>query len=134
MPRRASSSTNPSLIIGIAIAVAGAVWGGKVLMSKKKESFADVNTLNVSELLDNGNSLRNNEYRIEGKIEERFFRDGNASSVVSVRIKAESGEEVVPVLIPEKFNKLNIEREQRYSFRIRFEQGGVPVASDISRL
>ena len=134
MARRASSSTNPALIIGIVVAVIAVIFGGKFLMSKKKESFTGVNPLAVQDLLDNGNSLRNNEYLIEGKIDERFFRDGNTSSVVSVRVKAESGEEIVPVMIPAKFNKLNIEREQRYAFKVRFEQGGIPVATDISRL
>jgi len=134
MARRASSSTNPALIIGIAVAVIAVIFGGKFLMSKKTESFSDVNPLAVQDLLDNGNSLRNNEYLIEGKIDERFFRDGNTSSVVSIRVKADSGEEIVPVMIPEKFNKLNIEREQRYAFKVRFEQGGVPVATAITRL
>jgi hypothetical protein len=134
MARRASSSTNPALIIGIAVAVIAVIFGGKFLMSKKTESFSDVNPLAVQDLLDNGNSLRNNEYLIEGKIDERFFRDGNTSSVVSIRVKADSGEEIVPVMIPEKFNKLNIEREQRYAFKVRFEQGGIPVATAITRL
>ncbi len=65
MPRRASSSTNPTLIIGVAVIVIAVVFGGKFLMSKKTESFAGVNALDVGELLDNGNSLRNNEYRIQ---------------------------------------------------------------------
>jgi hypothetical protein len=134
MARRASSSTNPILIIGLVVAVVALIFGGKLFMSKKKKSFTDVNLLAVQDLLDNGNSLRNNEYLIEGKIDERFFRDGNSSSVVSVRMKAASSEEIVPVVIPAKFNKLNIEREQRYAFKVRFEQGGIPVATDISRL
>jgi hypothetical protein len=134
MARRASSSTNPILIIGLVVAVVALIFGGKLFMSKKKKSFTDVNPLAVQDLLDNGNSLRNNEYLIEGKIDERFFREGNTSSVVSVRMKAESSEEIVPVVIPAKFNKLNIEREQRYAFKVRFEQGGIPVATDISRL
>lgn len=134
MARRASSSINPTLIIGIAVGVIAVIFGGKFLMTKKKESFGDVTPLAVQELLDNGNSLRNNEYLIEGKIDERFFRDGNNSSFVSVRVKVDSGEEIVPVMIPEKFNKLNIEREQRYAFKLRIEQGGIPVATAISRL
>lgn len=134
MARRASSSTNPALIAGIVVAVAAVIFGGKFLLTKKSDSFSDVTPLAVQDLLDNGNSLRNNEYRIEGKIDERFFRDGNTSSVVSVRVKMDSGEEIVPVLIPEKFNDRNIEREQLYSFKIRFEQGGIPVATGVSRL
>jgi hypothetical protein len=134
MARRASSSTNPVLIIGIVVAVIAAVFAGKFVMAKKSEKFSDVNPLVIQDLLDNGNSLRNNEYLIEGKIDERFFRDSNTSSVVSVRVKSASGEEVVPVKIPSNFNNLNIEREQRYVFKVRFEQGGMPVATDISRL
>jgi len=134
MARRASSSTNPILIIGIAAAVIATIFAAKFVMSKKSETFSDVNTLAIQDLLENGNSLRNNEYLIEGKIHERFFRDSNTSSVVSVLVKSSSGEEIVPVKVPSKFNNLNIEREQRYSFKVKFEQGGIPVATDISRL
>jgi FtsZ-interacting cell division protein ZipA len=67
MARRASSSTNPILIIGLVVAVVALIFGGKLFMSKKKKSFTDVNLLAVQDLLDNGNSLRNNEYLIEGK-------------------------------------------------------------------
>lgn len=134
MARRASSSTNPILIIAIAVAVIGAIFAGKFVMSKKSETFSGVNPLVIQDLYDNGNSLRNNEYLIEGKIDERFFRDSNTSSIVSVRVKSASGEEIVPVKIPSSFNNLNIEREQRYAFKVKFEQGGIPVATDISRL
>ncbi len=134
MARRASSSTNPFLIIGIVVAVVALFFGGKAIFTINRPSSSGTNKLVVQELLDNGNSLRNNEYLIEGKIDERFFRDGNTSSVVSVRVKGESGEEIVPVMIPAKFNNLNIEREQLYAFKVRFEQGGIPVATEINRL
>lgn len=134
MARRASSSTNPVLIIAIAVGVIAAVFAGKILMTKKSEAFSNVNPLVIQDLLDNGNSLRNNEYLIEGKIQERFFRDSNTSSVVSVLVKSAAGEEIVPVKVPSKFNNLNIEREQRYTFKVKFEQGGIPVATNISRL
>lgn len=134
MARRASSSTNPTIIIGIAVAIAVAVFAGKFLLSKKSASFSDVNPLVVQDLLDNGNSLRNNEYLIEGKIDERFFRNSNSASVVSVRVKSASGDEIIPVKIPADFNNVNIEREQRYAFKVRFEQGGIPVATAVNRL
>lgn len=134
MARRASSSTNPTIIIGIAVAVVVAVFTGKLLLSKKSASFSDINPLLVQDLLDNGNSLRNNEYLIEGKIDERFFRTSNSASVVSVRVKSNSGEELIPVKIPSDFNNVNIEREQRYAFKVRFEQGGIPVVTALNRL
>ena len=134
MARRASSSTNPAIIIGIAVAVAVAVFAGKLLLTKKSEAFSGVNQLVVQDLLDNGNSLRNNEYLIEGKIDERFFRTSNSASVVSVRVKSGSGDEIIPVKIPSDFNNVNIEREQRYAFKVRFEQGGIPVVTAVNRL
>ncbi|MFD2257519.1 hypothetical protein ACFSSA_12625 [Luteolibacter algae] len=134
MARRASSSIHPALIVGIAVAVIAIVFGGKLLLTKKSEAFADVTPLSVEELLENGNSLSGNEYMIEGKIDEKLRWTPTDGQVISLRVKSSAGDEVIPVKIPEKFNKLNIEREQRYAFKIEFEKGGIPVATDVSRL
>ncbi len=134
MARRASSSTNPTIIIGIVVAVVIAIFAGKFFLTKKSAAFSDVNPLVVQDLLENGISLRNNEYLIEGKIDERFFRTSNSASVVSVRVETDSGDEIIPVKIPSDFNNVNIEREQRYAFKVRFEQGGIPVATAVNRL
>lgn len=134
MARRASSSTNPALIAGIAVAVAAVIFGGKFLLTKKSEAFTDVTPLEVQDLLDNGNSLRGNEYVIEGKIDEKLRWTPSNGQIVSIRVESSGGEEVIPVHIPDKFSKMNIEREQRYAFKIEFEQGGIPVATGVSRL
>ncbi len=134
MARRASSSTNPILLIGIAVAVIVVIAGGKILMSKKSASFSDVPPLAVQDLLDNGNSLRGNEYMVEGKIDEKLRWTPGDGQIISIRVKSDSGEEIIPVLIPDKFNKLNMEREQRYAFKVEFEQGGIPVATAVNRL
>ena len=134
MARRASSSTNPILIIGIVVGIAVVVIGGKMLFGGKSASFSDVPPLSVENLMENGNSMRFNESFVEGRVNERFFRDGTENSVISIRVDASSGEEVIPVLIPSKFNDMNIEREQRYAFKVKIKQGGIPVAIDIERL
>ncbi len=134
MARRASSSTNPVLLIGIAVAVIVVIAGGKFLMSKKSASFGDVTPLAVEDLLENGNSLRGNEYVVEGKIDEKLRWTPADGQIISIRVKSETGEEIIPVRIPDKFNKLNIEREQRYAFKVEFEQGGIPVATAVNRL
>ncbi|MFK7850348.1 MAG: hypothetical protein AB8D78_05155 [Akkermansiaceae bacterium] len=134
MARRASSSTNPALIVGIAVGVAAVIFGGKILLSKKSESFSDVTKLEVQDLLDNGNSLRGNEYVIEGKIDEKLRWTSANGQVVSIRVESSGGEEIIPIHIPDEFSKMNIEREQRYAFKVEFEQGGIPVATGVSRL
>ena len=134
MARRASSSTNPLLVIGIAVAIVIAVFAGKLLLSKKSASFADVNPLVVQDLLDNGVSLRDYEYFVEGKVVERFIRRANSASVISLRVKSDSKEEIIPIKIPANLIKGNIEREQSYAFKVKIDEGGIPVATAINRL
>lgn len=135
MSRRASSSLHPAVIIGIAVVVVVAVIGGKSLFTRKPAGFADTNPLRVEEFLQDGNSLRGNEYAVEGKIDDKLRWTTSRGQVVSLMVTAEGKEDVpIPVEIPPKFNHLNIEREQRYAMRIRVRQQGIPVATAINRL
>jgi hypothetical protein len=134
MARRASSSINPAVLIGVAVAVVVLIVGGKSFLGKKSASFADVNPLVISEYLENANSLRGNEYVVEGKIDEKLRWTSDRGQVASVRVKTPAGEEIIPIEIPPKFNNLNIEREQPYAFRTKVRQGGILVAEGINRL
>ncbi len=134
MARRASSSTNPLLIVGIVALVVAAIFIGRLMLTKKTTSFADVTPLSVQDLLENGNSLRGNEYLIEGRVDEKLRWTPDRGQIISLRVKSAGGEEIIPVQIPGRFNRVNIEREQRFAIKVEFEQGGVPVATDITRL
>jgi hypothetical protein len=130
MARRASSSIHPGVIIGAVAAIAVAVIAGKSLLGKKSASFRDIAPLSVEELLENGNSLRGNEYVIEGQIDEKLQWTHDRGQLVSVKV----GEDFVAIRIPQDFNKLNIDTKQKYAFRVKFEQGGIPVATGVNRL
>ncbi len=134
MARRASSSLHPGIILGIVAAVVLAVIAGKSFLGKKPGNLGTADTLQVKDLLDNGNSLRGNEYLVEGKIDRKLRWTSSRGQVVSVRVSTPGGEELIGVEIPPDFNNLNIEREQRYAFRVKFRQGGIPVATGINRL
>lgn len=134
MARRASSSLHPGVFIGIAVAVVIVIIGGRSLIKSKPAGFANVNPLNIEEFLENGNSMRGNEYSIEGKIDEKLRWTSTRGQVVSMLIKSDKGDELIAVEIPPDFNNLNIEREQRYSMRVKVRQGGIPVATAVNRL
>jgi hypothetical protein len=134
MARRASSTLHPGIIIGAVAAIVVVIVAGKSLISKKSVSFGDVAKLNIDELLDNGNSLRGNEYLIEGQIEEKLQWTSSRGQVVSVRVESNSGDEFVGIEIPQDFSKVNIDTKQKYAFRVKFRQGGIPVATGVSRL
>lgn len=134
MARRASSHLHPGIIIGAVAAIVVAIIAGKSFIGKKSATFGDVPKLSVSELLDNGNSLRGNQFVIEGQIEEKLQWTTNRGQLVSVRVDTGSDDEFVGIEIPQEFNKLNIDTKQKYAFRVKFRQGGIPVATGVNRL
>jgi len=134
MARRASSSTNPLLLVGIGVAVIALGFGGKFLLSKKSESFGDAFPLDVKAFLEDGNAFRGDEFFIEGKIDEKLRWTPSNGQIVSIRVSTPGGEEILPIQIPDKFSKLNIDREQSYAFKIDIKDGGIPVATAIKRL
>lgn len=134
MARRASSSTNPILLVGIGIAVIALIVVGKFLLGKKSESFSDAYPLDVKAFLEDGNAFRGDEFFVEGKIDEKLRWTPSDGQIVSVRVKVPGGEEIIPIQIPDKFSKLNIDREQSYAFKIDIKDGGIPVATAIKRM
>jgi hypothetical protein len=132
MARRASSGINPGLLIGVAIFVVIAVFGGKLFLGRKPDAISGAK-INMEDVLD-GVSLRDNEYVVEGTVDEKFYRDGNPNQVVSLKVSVPSGVEFLGVEIPTDLTTFNIEREQRYSIKVKFRQGGIPVATAINRL
>ena len=134
MARRASTHIHPGIIIGAIAAIVVAVIAGKSLIGKKSASFGEIAKLSVDELLENGNSLRGNEYVIEGQIDEKLQWTTDRGQVVSVKVEAPGGDEFVGIEIPSEFSKLNIDTKQKYAFRVKFRQGGIAVATGVNRL
>jgi len=134
MPRRASSSLHPGIIIGIVAGVAVLFFAGKAFVAKKPASFGDVTKLNMEEFLDNGNSLRGSEYVLEGTVDEKLRWTPDRGQVLSVKVGTGPEAKMIGIEVPPEFNNRNIEREQRYQFKVKFRQGGIPVATGINRL
>lgn len=136
MSRRASSSLHPGLIIGIVVAIAALAFIGKSAFGKKQAGFGNMPKLSIEEVLENANSLRGNEYVVDGKIDSILGGDESkdGTRVISLQIDSSGKPEFIGVEIPPELKSLNIEREQRYSFRVKFRQGGIAVANDIRRL
>ena len=132
MSRRASSGINPVVLIGVIVAVVALFFGIKSLMGRKKVSFEGTPPLPVEDYMEHGNSLRNNEYVIDGVVDEQQVKDDGR--VVFLKVKSSGAEYNIPVKIPMDLKVQNIEREQRYSFKVRIEKQGVPVALEIARL
>lgn len=120
--------------MGAAAAVVVAVFVGKSLLGKKSSSFGEGMPLDIQQLLEDGNSLRGNEYVVQGQIDEKLQWTTDRGQLVSVKVTTSSGDEFIGIEIPPEFSKLNIDAKQKYAFRVKFRQGGIAVATGIDRL
>ena len=133
MARRASSGLNPGIIIG-GIVVAGIlVYGGWTLLKGDDSAFEGVPKLPVEEFLKNGNSLRDQEYMVEGGIDEKI-QFSEQGQLVSVKVDGPHGNEFIGVVIPSELIDFNIDVKQDYAFRVKIKKGGIIVATGIQRL
>lgn len=131
MARRASSSAHPIwILVGLAL-VLGAVAGGYFLFNHAGDPYRTMAELPVADYLENSNSLRGNVYKIDVTISKRLDSwPTSAGRLFSV----DTGKEVLPIRVPPQFNQINIERGQRYFFKIEVGEKGILTAQDIKKV
>lgn len=143
MPRRASSGANIGMIAGIAAALVGFLVIAALLIrliagdmigmggGDDRGGSSSATALNLATYRDNGNSLRGNVYRIEGKVEETLRWTAERGRLIS--FEAEDGDMMipVPVLVPENFSNINIERGSTLAMVVRVDRDGTLVAETI---
>lgn len=129
MARRASSSAHPIWIVVTVALILAAVAGGYLLFGKASDPYRTLSPLPVGDYLQNSNSLRGNIYKIEGTIAQSLQWSATGGRLFSVEV----GSEVLPVLVPPGFNSTNIERGQRFNFKIEVGDRGVLKVLDVKK-
>jgi hypothetical protein len=144
MPRRASSGVNVGQIAGITAAVlgfvviaallfkliAGGIFGGGG-QSAAKRTTGKAALLSLETYRSNGNSLRGNVYRVEGKVEETLRWTAERGRLISFEATDANGAMPVPILVPEDFSNINIERGAEMALLVRVDRDGTLVAEAI---
>ncbi|MFK7910647.1 MAG: hypothetical protein AB8F34_08590 [Akkermansiaceae bacterium] len=137
MSRRSRSTSgnkksNVAIYIIIALAVIGALVAGKFILDKRAEHFSDLNELSVTDLKDGGTSLSGNTYKITGEITERRNLEDDQGLLLSVVSTADDKRSSpIPVHVPKEVEKINLERNHGYTFKVKVNREGLPVAMDI---
>jgi len=80
---------------------------------------------------DNGNSLRGNVYKVEGKVEETLRWTADRGRPISFEASESTMTIPVPVLVPEDFSNINIERGSQLVMVVRVDRDGTLVAKAI---
>ena len=130
MARRASSSANPLWFVAAFLLALGAIAGGFVMFNRSGDPYRTMTALPVTDYLENSNSLRGNTYKLDATISQSLEWSPTAGRLFSVEV----GADVLPVLIPASLNHLNLDRGQRYHFKIQVGDKGVLTAQDVTKV
>jgi hypothetical protein len=120
MARRASSSAHPAWLFVAVVLVLAAIGGGFFIHSRS-DPFRTVAAFPISDYLENSNSLRGNVYKLQATVAKSIDWSATAGRLFAV----EAGSEILPVLVPPQFNQVNIERGQRFFFKLEVAEKGI---------
>jgi hypothetical protein len=101
--------------------------GGFALMNRATDPMTGVTELSTNEFLENATALSGNIYKVEGIVDDRLDKWRSADGrLFSVQISDGSGTGTfVPVWVPPDYQGANIQRGQRYTFKVRVQENGV---------
>lgn len=131
MARRASSKSSSASTIGIVAAVVLLLGGGYLFLKRKPAGFT-APPLPVEAFRNNANSLRGNIYSVEGRV--HAIRPQDSGKFVHLRVEDRGLEQHLFVVVPNTLNTVNIEREQKYAFKVEIKKGGIPETMELVRL
>lgn len=116
------------MLIAVALVLA-ALGGGYFLFGRASDPFRGTSPLPVQDYLQNSNSLRGNSYKLDAVVAQSLQWSPSVGRLFSVEVNGD----VLPVLVPPKFNSVNIEKGQRFFFLIKVEDHGILSAEDVKK-
>ena len=147
MARRANSKIRPLWIALILGALLLAIGVGVFVQSTGGEPYRTVPELDLADYLNNANSLQGNVYKVRGSISQALGYSREKGRLFSVQVSGgnnnangnnNGGEEssngaVLPILVPPSLSYLNLQKGQRYIFRLEVGDGGILKAQDMKK-
>jgi len=113
-----------------AVLLLASIAGGWLLYGRVSDPYRTMTVLPIQDYLQNSNSLRGNVYKVDATIIEALRYSPTGGRLFSIEV---NGVDRLPVLVPAEFNKVNIERGQRFYFKVAVEEKGVLRAQDVTK-
>jgi hypothetical protein len=130
MARKSKKSSLSPAIIFVVLAAVLAVAATAFLVSKGAEPYRTTDNLDVVSYLENANSLRGNTYRLDAEVMNSLAMSPNEGRLISVQAGSNG---LLPVMIPARFNDLNIQRGQRFVFMVQVDERGILQVTDMTK-
>ena len=120
MARRASSSINPMWLLAAALVLVVAVVGILLLKDQVSDPFRTLPPFPVSDYMQNSNSLRGNVYKVDCVIGDQL-----GYTQVGRLFAVEINGDPVSLLVPTELREINIQKGQRFLFKVEVRNDGV---------
>ena len=123
-------------------ALALAVAGGVALQQRGGDPFRTVAELDLKDYLENANSLRGNVYKVKGTVVRSLGYSRAKGRLFSVEVNTSAGgggnngsaaTETVPILVPPELSYVNLQKGQRFIFRLEVGDAGVLKALELRK-
>jgi hypothetical protein len=131
MPRRARSTPNTRLILGLVVGGILLVAVGGYFLGGSGEPYRTAPEFPVEEYLATSSSLRGNSYRLSGAVLNSIAWSPEAGRLISV--EPSGSDSPIPVVIPADLSKTNIQKGQRFHFLVEVRESGVVFATDFTK-
>lgn len=95
--------------------------------------IGNASTLNLMTYRENANSLRGNVYSVGGRVEETLRWTPDRGRLISFEANDSTMSIPVPILVPESFSNINIERGSELDLVVRVDRDGTLVAEAIEQ-
>jgi hypothetical protein len=135
MARRASSRISPLTIAASIVVPLLAIGLGYWLFSGASNPYRTFPSLDVSAYLDNANSLRGNVYRVDGTVANSLAWSPGKGRLISVNLGSDdrTRTDIIAIFVPAKFNQINLQKGQRYQFKVEIGKDGIIEAQDLRK-
>lgn len=133
MGRRAQSQIHPGWLVAAFAVIAGLLLGGFFWLRGEGDPFRTDQALDPSMYLDYALSLRGNTYKFEGVVHNSLAWDPGRGRLISVEVSGPRGSELLPVLVPAGLDAVNLQKGQRFWFRVKIVENGVILVDDLRK-
>ena len=94
-----------------------------------------ITELNPEEFLEDATALGDNVYKVEGIVSDRLDKwRSSEGRLFSVQVSEGGGSAFVPVWVPPGLKGPNVQRGQRYLFKVRVQENGVLEALELFKV
>lgn len=133
MVRRVHRQAPPFLwlILGVIFLGLGAV--GAFFLQRRGDPYRTVEKLRPGDYLENANSLRGNNYQLEGVINASLGSSPEKGRLFSLRTTQGEREFLLPVLVPTDYRELNLQKGQRYRLKVRVNDAGLMEVEEMTK-